>query len=272
MKNLQLIIWCGLVLLPLSGHAQKEKKIGSRIGFEMGFHEFFGSTIAPDRVRSTVSVDVSEYYTGGYENQSSHVIHKLYVGLKYEALLYKNKFGISSGIRLAQLSAQLDHNRNYDYFIWLLHQEERTANYVTIRDINQKNYYVCIPLEFRLFLSKIDRLLKNYVKLGGANSYVKLGGALNYRFSTVYDTDFQDTEMSKHAGEVENQILKPCTYSGFIYPAFGFRWGRNKNPWVNVEFQFPGFIIAQRKHSFVNPDFGLGMQLSVQLPLNKTTQ
>ena len=82
MKNLQLIIWCGLVLLPLSGHAQKERKISSRIGFEMGFHEFFGSTIVPDRIRSISSVDAFEadyagdYYMGGYGNQSSHAINK----------------------------------------------------------------------------------------------------------------------------------------------------------------------------------------------------
>ena len=268
MKNLQLIIWCGLVLLPLSGHAQKERKISSRIGFEMGFHEFFGSTIVPDRIRSISSVDAFEadyagdYYMGGYGNQSSHAINKLYVGVKYE-VLFNNKFGISSGIRLAQLSAQLDHSRKHDYFIWLLHQDERTADYVTIRNMKQKNHYVCLPLEFRLFPKKRDRLLKHYFKLGGA---------LNYRFSTAYDINFQESGMSKYAGEIDNQILRPCTFSGFIYPAFGLRRGRNNDSWFNLEFQFPGFIIAQRKHSFVNPDVGFGMQFSVQLPLNKTTQ
>ena len=259
MKNLQLIIWCGLILFPLSGHAQKERKISSRIGFEMGFHEFFGRTITPDQIRSISSAGISEYYVGEYENQSSHVIHKLYAGIKYEAL-FNNQFGISSGIRLAQLSAQLDHNRKYDYFIWLLHQNEQTLDYVAIRNIKQKSYYVCIPLELRFFPSKRDHLLKHYFKLGGA---------LNYRFSTVSAINFQEAEMSKYAGEIENQIVTPCTFSGFIYPAFGFRWGRNNNTWVNVEFQFPGFIIAQKKHAFVNPDVGLGMQLSVQFPLNK---
>ena len=257
------MIWCGLILLPLSGYAQKEGKIGSRIGFEMGFHEFYGSTIAPEQIRSIPSVAVSEYYTGGYENKSSHVIHKLYAGIKYEALLYNNRFGISSGIRLAQLSAQLDHNRKYDYFIWLLRQDEQTSDYVAIRDMKQKSYYVCIPLELRFFPQKRDRLFKYYFKLGGA---------LNYRFSTVYNINFQEAEMSGYGGDIENQIQKPCTYSGFIYPAFGFRWGKNKNPWVNIELQFPGFIIAQKKHAFVNPDVGLGMQLSVQFPLNKTVK
>jgi len=59
----KLIVGCGFVLLTLSLQAQvKERKINSRIGFEMGFHEFFGSTIIPDRVRSIKSV---EAYDGG---------------------------------------------------------------------------------------------------------------------------------------------------------------------------------------------------------------
>jgi hypothetical protein len=78
--------------------------------------------------------------------------------------------------------------------------------------------------------------------------------------------------MSKYESEIETKILKPCTFSGFIFPAFGFKWGRNKDPWLNLEIKFPGFIIAQRKHSFVDPDVGIGLQFSAMLPLNKTTK
>ena len=94
---------------------------------------------------------------------------------------------------------------------------------------------------------------------------------MNYRFSTGYNIDFQDNNMKKHASLVGSQISKPCTFSGFVFPAFGLRWGRNDNPWFNVEFQFPGFIIAERKHAFVEPEIGFGMQISYQIPLTKKT-
>jgi len=259
----KIIIACGFVLLALSMQAQvKERKISNRLGIEMGFHEFFGSTIVPDRVRSIRAVDATEMgfydYYGEYYFSNSQPIHKVYVGIKYEALFFKKTFGVSSGLRFYQTTAQLDHNKKYDSFIWLLREDEQSADYVSLRSMNQKNYYVSLPLEFRIFPRKRDRFFKNYFKIGGA---------FNYRFSTNYKIDFQYPQMSKYAGEIKDQILKPCTFSGFIFPAFGCRWGRNKDPWFNLEFQFPGFIIAQRKHAFVDPDVGLGMQFSVMLPL-----
>ena len=261
----KMIIGCGFVVLALSMQAQvKERKISNRIGFEIGFHEFFGSTIVPDRVRSIQSVDASEMgyydYYGEYHFSSSQAINKVYVGIKYEALFFKNVFGVSSGLRFYQTSAQLNHNKKNDAFFWLLRQEEQSSDYISLRSIDQKNYYVSLPLEFRVFPRKRDRFFKNYFKIGGA---------MNYRFASNYKIDFQDPQMSKYAGEIENNIRKPCTFSGFIFPAFGCRWGRNKDPWFNLEFQFPGFIIAQRKHAFVEPNVGLGMQFSVLLPFNK---
>ena len=266
-KKCKIIVWCGLVLLPLLTNAQKGN-ISSRIGIEMGYHEFFGNTIVPDRVRSIKSIEVYETdyygsYYGGYDNQSDHTIEKAYIGIKYEALFANNTVGISSGLRFSQLSATLDHSSKYNSFVWLLHQEDQASDYLNIRSIKQKNYYASVPLEIRVFPKRSDRFFK---------SYFKIGGSFNYRFSTKYNIDFQDKEMDKHAETVGSQINKPCTFSGFIFPAFGLRWGKNNNPWVNVEFQFPGFIIAQRKHAFVEPDVGFGIQFSIQIPLNKSIQ
>lgn len=280
MKRFKWIIRCGLVLLPLSTLAQDESanlvqkaKTGHRLGFEIGFHEFFGSTIVPDRVRSIQAVDVYEYdmrsdyyggcYYGGYDDKSAHAINKAYIGIKYETLFSNNNVGIASGLRFSQLWAQLDHNPKYDYFIWLLRQEGQTSDYLTIRSMKQKNHYLSVPLEIRVFPKRSDRVFKNYFKIGGA---------FNYLYSTDYKIDFQDPFMSKYTEEVGDNIRKPCMYSAFIFPALGFRWGKNNYPWFNVEFQFPGFLIAQHKHAFVDPNVGFGMQFSLQFPLNKTMQ
>lgn len=268
MNTLIWIIGCGLILAPLSANAQK-RKTGNRIGIEMGFHEFYGNTLVPDRVRSIMSVEVFEtdyyggHYYGGYDDKSAHAINKTYIGIKYEALFSNHNIGIATGLRFSQLSAQLDHNRKHDAFIWMLRQDEQITDYLTIRSIGQKSHYMGVPLEIRIFPKRSDRVFKNYFKIGGA---------FNYRFSTDYSIEFQESVMSKYAEEVGDQIRKPCTFSGFIFPAFGFRWGKNNHPWFNVEFQFPGFIIAQYKHAFVEPDIGFGMQFSLQFPLNKTIQ
>ena len=261
----KLIFGCGFVVIALSMQAQvKEGKISKRLGLEMGFHELYGTMIVPEALRVIRWVETPDggYYDdrGGHYYGSNQFIHKAYVGIKYEALFSKNTFGIASGLRFSRTSAELDQNKRYPSFSWLSGQNEQGSIYVTMQSINQRNYYIGVPLEFRFFPRKSDRFLK---------TYFKFGGALNYRFSTKYKIDFQDPHMSDYAAEIENNILKPCTFSGFVFPAFGFRLGRNMDPWFNLEFQFPGFIIAQRKHSFVDPDVGFGMQFSVLMPINK---
>ena len=265
----KLIIVGGFVFIALSMQAQeKNKGTNHRLGLEMGLNEFYGNTIVPDQVRSIKSVETYESsynddYLGGYDYDTSHDLQKLYVGVKYEVLFSNNTIGVSTGLRYFQASAKLNHNYRYEAFIWSLREDAQSSDYLSIRSINQKNHYVSIPLEIRAFPKKRDRFFKNYFKIGGA---------LNYRFSTDYETDFLYPQMSKHAGEVESQIRKPCTFSGYIFPAMGFRWGRNIDPWVNLEFQFPGFLIAERKHAFVDPRVGFGVQLSVLFSLNKKTQ
>jgi len=257
-----LIFWLGLIAFPLSLKGQ-EVKIGHYIGLEMGFHEFFGETIIPDQVMSPQSIKTKENatYYGIYDYTIDKAIHKKYVGIKYEALFMKNRLGVSSGLRFYQMSGLLEHDKYHSSFMWLLHQDEQSADYVAIRSINQKSHYVCVPLEIRFFPKKRDRLFKNYFKIGGS---------FNYRYSTNYKIDFQESQMSKYAVEVGNTIQKPCTFSGFVFPAVGFKWGRNNYPWFNLEFQFPGLLIAQRKHAFVEPDVGFGMQFAVLIPLNRT--
>ena len=269
------MIGCGLVLFTLSIQAQEkktqaqEKKINGRFGVEMGFHEFFGKTVKPEQVRTLKSIDIGESSSYKYNDDaymgnhnSENGFEKLHVGIKYEALFFKNRFGVATGIRFSQISSSLEHNRKYNYFIWMLRQDETTTDYLTIRSIYQKSHYFCIPLEIRFFPAKADRHVKQYFKIGGA---------LNYRFSTKNDIDFHERGMAKHAEQIDAEIVTPCTFSGFISPAVGIRIGKNKKPWVSVEFQIPGFIIAERPHAFVRPDFGIGVQCSVMFPLNKTT-
>jgi hypothetical protein len=267
MRNVLVLICCGLALLPLSTKTQAQgTKTGKRLGIEMGYNGFFGNTIVPDSIRSMKSVDVSEpgfyedYYMGDCYQNTAHVINKIYAGIKYETLFAKNKIGILYGLRFYQLSAQLDHDSKYDAFIWLLREEGLHSDFVTIRSMNQKNYYGSVPLEIRFFPYNKDCLLK---------VYVKMGGTLNYRLSTNYKIDFQAAEMSVYTDAVESQIKKPSDISGYVFTGVGLKWGKNKDPWFNTEIQFPGFMIAQRKHPFVEPYLGVGIQLSAQIPINK---
>jgi len=266
MKKLTLFVVIGLVLMPLSIRAQ-ERKTGHRLGFEVGYQGLFGSTVVPERVRSVKSVHISEidylseFYMGTCEYDTGHRLDMAYAGLKYEAVFLKNRLGVSTGIRFYQFSSTLNHHRDYDFFIWMLNQEETASDYVTIRSINQKSHSVGLPLEIRFFPAKSDRFFKQYIKIGGA---------MNYRMTTKNAIDFYKPEMSKYDGQVSGKIVNPCTFSGFVFPAIGFRWGKNNQPWFNAEFQFPGFIIAERPHAFVHPDVGVGFQFSVLFPLNKT--
>ena len=260
MKNRKIGIWCGLVLFPLLLQAQEETKCSDRIGFEFGGNVFFGETRMPDRVRASKSVYEHDDFYCGFPDPDQ-VVEKIYAGIKYETFFRNDRFGLTAGLRFSQLSSGIKADWNRDYFIWLFRQNETTTDYLSIRKIRQKNYYLGIPLEFRFLLRKRTSSF--------FNPYFKLGVAVNYCVSTTNSITFFDPAMIQYAGAVSEQIEKPDAFNAWVYPAFGFRFGTMKNIWFNVEAHFPGFLIEDKTLPFIRTDVGTGLQVSVQIPLAK---
>jgi len=145
----------------------------------------------------------------------------------------------------------------------MLRQDETATDYLIMDKIGQKNYYLGVPVEVRYFLKK----KRNRNKKSSFNAYAKMGTSVNYCFLSSNSIRFHDPAMNKYTNAIEEQIDKPSPFNAWIYPAFGFRMGRMQNFWINAEFHGPGFLIGEKAHPFIRQDAGMGIQISVQIPL-----
>ncbi|MDR1610550.1 MAG: hypothetical protein LBS08_03465 [Candidatus Symbiothrix sp.] len=260
MKKWRIIISSCLFFSVILVQAQEKKKVNGRIGFEFGISSVFGGTVTPDRIRANKSMyEYDDFYCGfPGPDQDAEII---YGGIKYEYPLWENRLGLSAGLRFSKISSEISPDWSYSHFLWLFRQEGQNTDYLSIRSITQKNYYLGVPLELRYFFPRrSDSFFKQYVKLGVA---------VNYRLSTENSIAFYNNEMTQYADAVGKQVGKPASFNAYVYPAYGFRLGRIKDFWLNLEFQFPGFLAGKKAHSFIRQDFGVGMQMSLQMPLSK---
>jgi len=263
----KLAIGYGLIIFSVLLQAQ-EKMISNRIGVEFGFNDFFGETIVPERVRGGESIEGGDWLTNTYTNQ---ILEVLYCGIKYEQYFYEKHIGFAAGLRFSQLSADI--NGGYTYFLlfpiensflWQFREEGIYTDYLRINRITQKNNYLGIPLEFSYITKKRDSFFR---------PYVKIGVVVNYLLSTTNSIVFVSEQMNnQYADAVENQQEKPKSFNSYFYPAIGFKLGKNRHIWINIEFQLSQFFNARKAHPFIRSNFGIGMQLSVQIPLNKKTK
>ncbi|GHT62405.1 hypothetical protein AGMMS50239_15630 [Bacteroidia bacterium] len=238
--------------------AQEKKTVKGQIGFEFGVGSFFGGTVTPEQVRTSKS-KYDDFYCGfpGLGQEAETV----YGGIKYEYIFCDNRLGFATGLRFSKISGKMSPNWNKSYFLWLFRQEGLNTDYLSIQNMTQKNYYLGVPLELRyIYPRRRDSFFKQYVKLGVA---------VNCLVSTKNSIAFYDNAMTQYASTVNDAIEKPDLFNAYIYPAYGFKFGRLKDVSFNMEFHFPGFLVGNKAHPFIRQDFGVGMQLSVQMPVNK---
>jgi hypothetical protein len=74
--------------------------------------------------------------------------------------------------------------------------------------------------------------------------------------------------MTKYTGAVTDAIEEPGSFNALIYPVYGIRLGKMKNIWFNLEAHAPAFCVGKKVHPFICSNAGMGLQLSVQIPLN----
>jgi len=262
MKNWEKIATlCGLIFFPFLLHAQ-EREISNRIGVEFGINVLTGKTIVPDRVRT------GEFVQGG--DIFNNTIDVPYIGIKYERYFLEKRMGFAVGLRFSQYSSAIHGKTGLFFFVpvdncflWQFHEEGIYTDYLQITRITQTNNYLGIPLEFSYLLKKGDSFFR---------PYVKIGVVVNKLISTTNSVAFIDEQMNQYADAVGKQAGKPNAFNACFYPALGFKLRKNRYVWGNIEIQYIPFFIAKITHPFISPDYGTGMQLSLQIPVNQKTK
>ncbi|MDR1120969.1 MAG: hypothetical protein LBM08_08630 [Dysgonamonadaceae bacterium] len=259
MKKARVFVYFLWMFYPFLITQAGDKTKNLKLGVEFGTGIYFGDLIMPERVRENKSTYPYSYMDDYGVIDGDELIVGPYVGVKSEYFLLRNRLGITAGLRLSSFSTSL--HSDGDYFLWLLKQEHVYTDYVKIREIKQNSFYIGIPLEVRFFPNKRELPFQHYFKFGAS---------FNYRIQTNNNILFMREEMSRYAGEIEAEIDNPNDFIINLYPAIGFKIGRQKATWFNVEFQLPGAIVSRNAFPLIKTNAGLGFQLSVQIPLGKT--
>ena len=236
-----------------------------RVGVEAGVNLLFeGGINKPSQIResrSYYSDDDYDFHCGFVLPYQNFTI--FYFGIKPEYMISK-RFMVSVGARFSFNKAVLNSDR--DYFLWKISETETNTNYVKINSINQKNYYVGVPLEMRYFVSGKDYVVR---------PYFVVGTALNFLVASNSNVEFQSPTMEKYASEVLSQINEPNFFYGLFYIGAGLKIGKMNYPFGNIEAHFPIATYGNtNSDTFVKMIGyrGLGFRMTLYIPLLKEHQ
>ena len=268
MKNEKITaIICGLIFFPLLVQAQQvqEAKISALIGVELGFSEFIGKAVIPERVDQFRTDNPIE--SG---NLFKNSIEVSYVGIKYEQYFSEKRMEFAAGLRFSQFSSAIHGKSSLflfdtydDPFLWRFGEDGIYIDYLNITRINQIGNYLGIPLEWSYLLRGSDAFFR---------PYVKVGVVVNKLLSTTNLIMFDNEQMNQYADAVGKQLPKPNFFNSYFYPTLGFKLGKDHYVCLNMEIQYMPFIMAKKAHPFISGSSGVGVQLSLQIPLNKKSK
>ncbi|MDR0872807.1 MAG: hypothetical protein LBN27_04985 [Prevotellaceae bacterium] len=265
MKKAALILFGVFLSLSSSVSAQEETFLIPRLklGIEAGTTAIFNAaTNKPINIRENQSYYYNyydnDYYSGFVADGQGYNL--FYFGLKPEYTVTK-RMAVAAGVRFTFNNSTLNSDRNY--FLWKTAEDGLNTDYVRIRDISQRNIFVGVPLEIKLFPREIDYFVRHYFIVGTA---------LNFLVSSKNDISYQNSRMEKYNSLISEQIGKPNNFQGYLYAGFGLKIGRTNHPFGNIEFQFPIYVFDNKRlSSFARTDnsFGIGVQTTLQIPLFK---
>ena len=264
-----------LALLPVSTLFAQDERASERhnvkLAFEFGASGMSCELVKPEQIREN---HYSRYYYrdqyysdyGRFGNYST--LQTINFGVKPEIFVFNNRIGIASGLRFIYAQTELTSDRND--FLWKLREEGMNTYYVQIKNIQQNNYLLGIPLEIRFFPNRRELPFQQYVKLGAS---------LNYRIHNNTKVNFAKFVMEKYNDEVQKQLPDANNaFSAFLFGAVGFKIGKfregSTNLWINIEFQFPYIMLTKNSFAFAGrydiDEFpGVGFQMSFQIPIGK---
>jgi len=235
-----------------------------RFGVEAGFENIFGSNVKPDAIRESQSYyrygSYHDYYYDCGFLYNEQVFMRYYFGVKSEYSL-NHRFAVAAGLRFGFGGNSLTSDR--DNFLWRVSNTETSSNYLRIKNITQNVYNIGIPLEFKIFTSKSDVIVRHYFKIGTV---------FNFALAQDVSVDFADKEMNKYLSEIKNQFERPNNFNGQFVLGMGLKIGRMSNPFGSIEMQVP---VQYGNNTRLNSLFktenqaGIGIQANIIIPAGK---
>jgi hypothetical protein len=234
------------------------------LGIEVGVNPIFGTINTPENIRQSQAYyhDIDHDYYGGYIYSQYQDVVSYSFGIKPEYLI-KKRLALATGIRFHLCRSYL--YSDGDAFLWKISETETSADYVKIKNISQKNYYLELPFEVRLFPREKDYIVRQYFVFGTSFSFL---------VASTGDVQFKNPKMIKYASEVLACIGPPNFFQGTIYAGVGLKFGRMRYPFGNIEVHFPTLTFCKAKpNSFTEIGVvGIRFLTTLNIPVNRKQQ
>jgi hypothetical protein len=257
MKNIAILL-CILLSASLAKADDDKVFVATQnlmVGLEVGADVMLGELKGHPRIREKYSPST------GFGELSS--MGATYVGLKAEYFFVDNRVGVAIGARITKF--ETDYSRHvYDgAFLWRLREDGTTTDFVHLASLSQISRSVGVPMEVRWFPNARELPVQ---------IYFKAGVVVDWCFSTKNDVQFYDLSMYRYADEVSQNIGEHAALSALIFLGFGlkiggFKVGRYKFPWINLELHVLDASLTRQAFEFIKPYYGAGLQASIQIPI-----
>jgi hypothetical protein len=73
--------------------------------------------------------------------------------------------------------------------------------------------------------------------------------------------------MNQYENQVAQIIEKPWSFYSSMHLGLGVKIGSFDKPGINLEARIPEVMLYKKSNSFINPNVGGGIALSVRIPL-----
>ena len=184
-----------------------------------------------------------------------------YSSLKGEYFL-SERFTFQSGIRYSiiytSIHKAVDWSSKTDYFYVFANTEGNDSFYYKIKSIENDVHYLSLPLEFRYFIMP-DYLFR---------LYVRVGADVGFKIYSQPEVSFKSSELLAESETIMQNFDKPnpVYLSGNL--SIGWKIGRAGKPNFNIEAIFPTFFMNEMNSGLLQPLFGGGLRMSLQIPFN----
>jgi hypothetical protein len=186
----------------------------------------------------------------------------MYTGIKYEIFSLNDRLSLQSGIRLSSLKSSIGKEGywagNANYFYWLLQEDGVNTEYLRVKEINQRSAYIGIPVEVRFFTARRPRTFQ---------PYIKMGIEMNFLIWSETEIVFHDPTMEQYEKGLVAKLRQPGKMNFAFYGGAGFKFGRDMNPSVSIEANFPYWFYNPESSGMLHSYYGGGFQISIQIPV-----
>lgn len=176
-------------------------------------------------------------------------------------LFAEERFSFSVGARFTNRAALVE--KNWDDLYWLVNEGATTCDYISMNSFGQRNYYVGVPLSFRVFFNDSGCRIR---------PYVRMDACFDFLVSNTNVTEIWSDRMARlYEDRVKDEIGKPDNFHTSVSAAGGIRIDC-RNFYICPEIVFPRIELGDSPISFIDTEdlrCDAGLKVTVQFPVGK---